>query len=239
VTRALTDETRQQLADDLADLATAFAVVLVVRSNGLNLVDRMREQAASQIRAASYEGSSSGGGSEIPNPTYAAMAAGDVVDVEEARRWAEEIDADLQLAHAALERMTSNAARFLPRPARPKEAEQSELDEANRDAGCESCARVLESNGTRRYRSTYATGRVASKSEAEERGTERRRRAFLTGEDNRDRLAVDTRLCRGCLEAIKRRVPPGMQMTLGMAYPLKDLRARIAVEQAPKERTSA
>lgn len=232
MSKPLSDEQRQRIADEVTDLATAFANALVVRSpNGRNLIEIMREQTASEISAASYDGSP-GHGSDHPDPTHRAYSEHHAQIVDEARRYADQIDVDLMTALTALNRLTSNAARFLPRPARPAEQQTAELEEANKDAGCECCARITDSNGVRRYRATYATGKVTSKSEAEEKGTERRRRALLTREDNRDRLAVDTRLCRSCYEKIKRRVQPGSQLTLGEAYPLRALRADLNKEQA-------
>lgn len=230
---SIPDDRRQELADDTADLATALANALVVLYVGGTLLDRMREMTAPDLPAANLDGN--GGGSDISRPTERVaithLERGD--DVAAAVQLVAEFDQLLVGAHGTLQRLTTIAARFMTRPAKAAEAELASLEEANRDAGCESCARITTSGGQQLWVKTWRTGRVASKpTDGDADGERRRTRPFMAGAEDqveaKARLDRDTGLCQGCYEQIRRRVSPGACVPLTQALPLKMLRARLA-----------
>lgn len=235
MTKPLSDQHRQEKADQVADTGALVSNMLGVRSqNGRTLVELMREACSAQIKAANYQGSG-GHGSDLPDPTHVAVRSGDAADVEEARRWADDFDQALQQAATAIERAFEIGLRFLPRDPRPKEAQTAALEEANRDAGCQSCARVRTSSGDKTWRKTWRTGRVASRPkgqvEAAKREKGRQRRALLTSEEDENealaRLDKPRRLCRSCYEHVEQ-LAPGAGVSLGKALPLAWVRVMLA-----------
>ncbi len=241
MSKPLTDENRQAKADQVADTGTLVSNMLGVRSqNGRTLIDLMGEAVAAEIRAANYAGSG-GGSSERPDPVYAAMGAHHVAVVETQRSRVLEFDHALCEAARWIERAFEIGAGFLPRDPRPKEAETSSLEEANRDGGCQSCARVRTSSGDRTFRSTWRTGRVASRpkvsAEASKHEKGRQRRALLTSDEDEDlalaRLDREYRLCRSCYEHVEN-MPPGATLTLGRALPLAWVREMLRKQAAKK-----
>jgi hypothetical protein len=227
--RTLNTNERQRVADDVVDLAVALSNALVVRSpSGLTLIELMSEASSAQIRAAAHDERSSS--STISDPTFRAATRHELDEPELAAALAVELDEQLLDVRSRLERATAIAARYLPRPARPHERELAELTQTNKDAGCESCARITTSTGARRYRATYVTGRVATKPDAD-KSKGKRRRMLLSAGDNHDRLAIDTRLCRPCYDDVKRRVMPGAQLSLAEAISVRRLRERIERER--------
>lgn len=237
----LTDEQRQAKADRVADTGTLVSNMLGVRSlSGRTLIDLMHEAEASEIRAANYAGSG-GGSSDRPDPVYQAMDA-DLVG-QAAAQWAQVGAFDHALAEAErwIEEAFEIGRSFLPRDARPKEAQTAALEEANKDAGCESCARVRTGSGDKTWRKTWRTGRVASRpkaaAEAAKLAKGRQRRALLTSEDDEDealaRLDVERRLCRSCYEHVEK-LAPGAGVTMGKALPLAWVREMLRKQAVRK-----
>lgn len=241
MSKPLTAEHRQAKADQVADTGTLVSNMLGVRSqNGRTLVDLMNEAVATQIRAVSYNGSG-GSGSDRPDPTFRAMVSGDAGLVTDARATVAAFDEALLAAARSIERAFEIGLSFLPRDPRPKELQTASLEEANRDAGCQSCARVRTSSGDRTFRSTWRTGRVASrpkvKAEAARHDKGRQRRALLTSDEDEDlalaRLDREYRLCRSCYEHVEK-LAPGAGMSLGRALPLAWVRGMLAKQAQRK-----
>lgn len=243
---SIPDDRRQQIADDTAELATRIANDLGLRYQGGTLIERMREMLTSELPAADANGS--GGGSDISRPTERAALSGLRLDadghdawtpnatlaaIEQAAADVADFDAELQRVHAGLERLATIASRYQPRWSSMSESERAAVEEANRDSGCESCARLSMPGRPPVYVATWRPQtRVEGRgTKADEQLKERRRgHPLLTRDDDSTaRLLVPADLCRGCYEHVMRNLPPGAELRLAEAIPLKKLRARLAL----------
>lgn len=230
------DEERQVLADENADIAAAWANAMQPRgTDGRNLLDRIRAELAGTIGGTGFEAHVSGGsttwcdrhekqhcfddGTGCPEqylvpvrPDRTGNAAVILTEhPDRARRALDDLDQatyDVRMGLLTLQRI---AVEFMPRPARSSERLQAEDEENRADPGCESCRRCTNSAGSLHWVATWRTSDVRAR-------------------DGKDpataRLDRPRALCRPCYEEVLL-LPAGVKYTLAQALPLRRVRYQL------------
>lgn len=227
------DEERQVLADENADIGLAIANALQPRgTDGRNLLDRMRSQLAGSTGAQSYDAPAVGGhttrtwcdahanedcscpGQYIVNTasdSTGETAIGLVDHADQARadleRW-DELTLAIRLAMIQQQRI---AIRYLPRPPRSAEIAATTAEEDSADPGCDSCRRCTRHDGGLHIVETFRTSDI---------------RTAPGNDPDTARLDRAHRLCKWCYDFAARH-PAGVQFTLAQAIPLRYVRTHL------------
>lgn len=224
------DEERQVLADENADIALAVANAMQPRgADGWNILDRMRAELAGTVGGTGFDAHVSGGSTTwcddhedencgcpamyvVPvRPDRTGNAAVILTSHPDAAKLdIEAWDAAGHRIRMALLDQQRIAVRYLPRPARSSEAALAAEEEATKDPGCESCRRCTRPNGELAWVETYRTGDV--------RGNLK--------DQTTARLDKARRLCRACYDEVLL-LPAGVHMTLAQALPLRRVRYQL------------
>ncbi len=222
------DEERQVLADENADIALAVANAMQPRgADGWNILDRMRAELAGVIGGTGFDAHVSGGSTTwcdahedegcgcprmyvVPvRPDRTGNAAVILTRHPDAARLdIEAWDAAGHRIRMALLEQRRIAVRYLPRPARSSEQLLAAEEEATKGPGCESCRRCTNSSGGLHWSPTWRTSDVRSG-------------------DGKDpataRLDRPRALCKWCYEFVGHH-PAGVQFTMAQAIPLRHVR---------------
>lgn len=230
------DEERQVLADENADIAFALANAMQPRgTDGRNLHDRIRAELAGTIGGTGFEAHVSGGsttwcdvheddhcdedGGGCPEqylvpvrPDRTGNAAVTLTQhPDRAAAALKDWDAATYSVRMGLLRLQRIAVEFMPRPARSSEQLLTAAEEDRADPGCESCRRCTRPDGGLYWVATHRTSDVRT----------------APGKDPETaRLAKVCRLCKGCYEEVML-LPPGAKLTMAQALPLKRVRYRL------------
>ena len=200
---------RLLMADENADLGTAIANAMgIIDRDGRNVHDRIMLNRNGQLGAASYDGPGVHTSGHSDPTATAVIEHTDMNAPDKAIATSGRFDALLWQINRDTNELANIVAKELPRPATRSEAIATSVEEAQRDPGCQSCARYTKPNGQKRWSATYRTSDVRKDPK------------------NADTARLDTvtRLCRDCYEKVLK-AAPGMQFTLGVAIPRSFVRA--------------
>lgn len=185
----LSDRDRVRLADESLDAIELVTALLAQREAGGTVLDRMREARDEGLSAQRFD-TSRVSGSSHSDPTTSRRLEPDGITAEFSA-----LDEALRTMRKRAEVVKRTLLAHMPRDAAEYERRMTQLEEANRDPGCESCARITNTAGYQSWSPSNKTGTRA------------------------DRLNVSLRLCRWCGDRIDAAVNKDAKLPLAKALP--------------------